>query len=65
MNLSTTATMGTEERDRCKEVLSKSQCMDFLSAGTKKVAFVERWLLSEVQLYQRIPNMVVLPMMEH
>ena len=65
LNLSTTATMETEESDRCKEVLSKSQCMDFLSAGTKKVAFVERWLLSEVQLYQRIPNTVVLPMMEH
>ena len=39
--------------------------MDFLSAGTTKVAVIERWLLSEVQLYQRIPNMVVLPMMEH
>ena len=39
LNLSTTATMGTEESDRCKEVLNKSQCMDFLSAGTKnKVA---------------------------
>ena len=36
LNLSTTATMGTEESDRCKEVLNKSQCMDFLSAGTKK-----------------------------
>ena len=65
LNLSTTATMGTEERDRCKEVLNKSQCMDFLSARTKKVDVVERWLLSEVQLYQRIPNIVVLPMMEH
>ena len=65
MNLSTTATIGTEESDRCKEVLNKSQCMDFLSARTKKVAVVERWLLAEVQLYQRIPNIVVLPMMEH
>ena len=25
LNLSTTATMGTEERGRCKEVLNKSQ----------------------------------------
>ena len=65
MNLSTTATIGTEERGRCKEVLNKSQCMDFLSARTKKVAVIERWPLAEVQLYQRIPNIVVLPMMEH
>ena len=65
LNLSTKATMGTEESDRCKEVLNKSQCMDFLSAGTKKVAVAERWPLAEVQLYQRIPNIVVLPMMEH
>ena len=65
LNLSTTATMGTDERGRCKEVLNKSQCMDFFSAGTTKVAVIERWLLSKVQLYQRIPNMVVLPMMEH
>ena len=36
LNLSTTATMGTEGSDRCKEVLSKSQCMDFLSSGKKK-----------------------------
>ena len=28
--------------------------MDFLSAGTKKVAVVERWLLTEVQLYQKV-----------
>ena len=25
-----------EERGRCREVLNKSQCMDFLFAGTKK-----------------------------
>ena len=30
------ATLGTEESGRCKEALNKSQCMDFLSAGTKK-----------------------------
>ena len=39
LNLSTTATLGTEGsgrcRDSCREVLFKSQCMDFLSAGTK------------------------------
>ena len=28
---------------RCREVLHKSQCMDFLSAGTEKVVFVERF----------------------
>ena len=46
------STLGTEEGDHCREVLNKSQCMDFLSAGTKKsgccreVAVVERWLLT-------------------
>ena len=35
LNLSTTATLGTEESGRCREVLNKSQCMDFLSAWTK------------------------------
>ena len=33
------------------EVLNKSQCMDFLSARTKKQAVVERWLLAEARLY--------------
>ena len=32
--------------------INKSQCMDFLSAETKKVAVVERWQLLEVQLYK-------------
>ena len=47
------STLGTEEGDHCREVLNKSQCMDFLSAGTKKsgccreVAVVERWLLAD------------------
>jgi len=36
LNLSTTATFGTEETSYCREFNSKSQCMDFLSAGTKK-----------------------------
>ena len=35
LNLSTTATLGTEECGHFKEVLNKSQYMDFLSAGTK------------------------------
>ena len=35
LNLSTTATLGTEESGRCREVLNKSQCMNFLSAGAK------------------------------
>ena len=35
-NLSTTDTVGTEESGRCRGVLNKSQCMNFLSAGTKK-----------------------------
>ena len=39
MPQTTTATLGTEKSGRCREVLNKSQCMDFLSAGTKnKVA---------------------------
>ena len=29
LNLSTTATFGTEESGHCRQVLSKSQCMDF------------------------------------
>ena len=33
--LSTTATSGTEESGRCRELLNKSQCMDFLFAGMK------------------------------
>ena len=33
--LSTMATLGTEERGRCREVLNKSRKVDFLSAGTK------------------------------
>ena len=41
-NLSTTATLGTEESGRCREILNKSQCMDFLSAGTQEVAVVLR-----------------------
>ena len=51
------ATLGTEESGRCKEVAvverffkNNSQCMDLLSAGTKKVAIVERWPLAAVQL---------------
>ena len=36
LNLCSTATLGTEESGRCREVLNKSQCMDLLSAGTKK-----------------------------
>ena len=36
LNLSTTATMGAEESGRCREVLDKSQCMNFSYAGTKK-----------------------------
>ena len=36
LNPSTMPTLGTEERGRCREVLNKSQCMGFLSAGAKK-----------------------------
>ena len=53
--LSTTATLETEESGRCssREVLNKSQCMEFLSAGTKKSGRrkVERWPLAEARLY--------------
>ena len=45
------ATFGTEESGHCRQVLSKSQCMDFFVRGTKEiVAVVERWLLVEVRL---------------
>ena len=53
LNLSTVATLGTEESACCREALNKSQCMDLLSAGTKKLAVVERWPLVEVRLYSR------------
>ena len=36
LNLYTTATLETEENGHCREVLNKSQCMDFLSAWTRK-----------------------------
>ena len=53
--LSTTATLEREESGRCssREVLNKSQCMEFLSVGTKKSGRckVERWLLAEARLY--------------
>ena len=49
------ATLETEESGRCssREVLNKSQCMEFLSAGTKKSGRceVERWPLAEARLY--------------
>ena len=51
LNLSTVATLGTEESGCCRKALNKSQCMDLLSARTKKLAFVERWPLVEVRLY--------------
>ena len=53
LNLSTMATLGTEESGRCREALNKSQCMDLLSAGTNKLAIVERWSSVEVGLYFR------------
>ena len=36
LNLSKTATLGEEESGRCRDVLNKSQSMDFLSVGTRK-----------------------------
>ena len=54
LNLSTTATLATEESGRCREVLNKSQCMDLLSAGRKNAAVIERWPLAEVRLYKRL-----------
>ena len=49
-NLLTRATLGTEESSRYKVVtvverLHKSDCVDYLSAGTKTVATAERWPL--------------------
>ena len=54
LNLSTMATLGAEESG-CYKMVNvvdrfKSQCMDYLSAGTKKVAVLERWpVLVEAQ----------------
>ena len=53
LNLSTVATLGTEGSGRYREALNKSQCMDLLSAGTNKLAVVERWSSVEVRLYSR------------
>ena len=36
LNLSTTATLRTEESGRCREVWNKSQCMDFFVPRDKK-----------------------------
>ena len=36
LNLSKTATLGEEESGRCRDVLNKSQSMDFLSVGARK-----------------------------
>ena len=49
-NLSKRATLGTEESSRYKVVavverVHKSDCVDYLSAGTKTVATAERWPL--------------------
>ena len=41
LNFSTTATLGTEESGRCREVLNKSQCMDFCLLGRKTVAVAD------------------------
>ena len=49
--LSTTATSGTEESGRCRELLNKSQCMDFLFAGMKNCGRCKRWPLAKVRLY--------------
>ena len=43
--------LGTEESGFCREALNKSQCMNLLSAGTNKLAVVERWSSVEVRLY--------------
>ena len=48
LNVSTTATLGTEESGGCREVLNKSQCMDFCLLGRKTVAVAEKWMLAEV-----------------
>ena len=57
LNLSTTATFGTEESNRCKEVViverfqTRVSVRIFCPPGPKKVVVVERWLLAEVQLH--------------
>ena len=61
LNLSTTATLGTEKSGRCREVLNKSQCMDFLAHRNKKkgVAVAESWWLAEVGLYLFFISLIV------
>ena len=49
LNLFTMATLGREESGCCRQILRES-LYGCLSAGTKKVAVVERWALAEVRL---------------
>ena len=61
LNLSTTATLGKEESGRCREVLMKSQCMDFswfLVPRDEK-----KWPLTEVELYIKT-NLMCLEMLK-
>ena len=45
----------TKESGRCRELLNKSHCKDFLSVETKKVIVVlERWPMAEVRRRQFI-----------
>ena len=37
LSLSATATLGTEESGRCREVLNNSQCMDFFAHRDTKM----------------------------
>ena len=50
-NLHTTATLGTEESGRCKEVFTRIIVWIFRPPARKKVAVVERCPLAEVGLY--------------
>ena len=48
LNLSTTAILGTEESNHCREVETR---VNVWTVHQKKVAVVERWRLVEVRLY--------------
>jgi len=52
LNLSTMATLGTEESGHCKVVAVVESFLTRVNVrmGTKKVTVAERWRLAEVQL---------------
>ena len=64
LNFSTTVTLGSEEIGRCREVVTKSQWMDFLPAGKEKsgrstvFSFAEHNQILEVYQWSDLSSLV-------